>query len=113
MVRRKFSTQFKQQVVQECLETQNMAIVARKHDINYNVVARWVQQFMKNGSVPPTKGKSPVSRMTEQEHQQLAQERTELVSENDQLKKLLGEQALEIAILRDLVKKANPHLRIK
>jgi hypothetical protein len=30
--------------------------------------------------------------------------------ENDQLKRLLGEQALKLAILRDLVKKKNPHL---
>ncbi|MFX3634445.1 MAG: hypothetical protein ACE3K5_16900 [Candidatus Pristimantibacillus sp.] len=36
-----------------------------------------------------------------------------LVQENDQLKKLLGEQALEIAILRDLIKKKNPHLLTK
>jgi hypothetical protein len=33
-----------------------------------------------------------------------------LSQENDQLKKLLGEQALEIAILCDLIKKKNPHL---
>ncbi|GED18086.1 hypothetical protein AMI01nite_60770 [Aneurinibacillus migulanus] len=33
-----------------------------------------------------------------------------LLQENDQLKRLLGEQALEIAILRDLIKKKNPHL---
>ncbi|MEK3917969.1 hypothetical protein [Paenibacillus sp. FSL H7-0331] len=36
-----------------------------------------------------------------------------LVKEKDQLKKLLGEQALEIAILRDLIKKKNPHLLTK
>jgi len=29
---------------------------------------------------------------------------------NNQLKKLLGEKDLEIAILRDLLKKANPYL---
>lgn len=33
-----------------------------------------------------------------------------LVKENDQLKRLLGEKDLEIAILRDLIKKKNPHL---
>ncbi|MCI1693148.1 hypothetical protein [Aneurinibacillus aneurinilyticus] len=33
-----------------------------------------------------------------------------LSQENDQLKRLFGEQALEIAILRDLVKRKNPHL---
>ncbi|NUN88191.1 transposase, partial [Coprococcus comes] len=34
----------------------------------------------------------------------------QLSNENDQLKKLLGEKDLEIAILRDLIKKKNPHL---
>ena len=33
-----------------------------------------------------------------------------LAQENDQLKRLLGEKDLEIAILRDLIKKKNPHL---
>ena len=43
MVRRKFSAQFKQQVVQECLEIGTNAIVSRKYDIRPNVVDRWVR----------------------------------------------------------------------
>ena len=34
----------------------------------------------------------------------------ELSKENDQLKKLLGEKNIEIAILRDLIKMKNLHL---
>ncbi|RHX67150.1 transposase, partial [Bacillus amyloliquefaciens] len=34
----------------------------------------------------------------------------ELSKENEKLKMLLGEKDLEIAILRDLIKKKNPHL---
>ncbi|WP_374724238.1 hypothetical protein [Calidifontibacillus erzurumensis] len=34
----------------------------------------------------------------------------ELAKENEKLKTLLGEKDLEIAILRDLIKKKNPHL---
>ena len=37
----------------------------------------------------------------------------ELETENDKLKKLLGEKDLEIATLRDLVKKVNPAYRTK
>ena len=37
----------------------------------------------------------------------------EVNQENDKLKKVLGEKDLEIAILRDLLKKANPQLKIK
>ncbi|BAF58900.1 hypothetical protein PTH_0719 [Pelotomaculum thermopropionicum SI] len=36
-----------------------------------------------------------------------------MISENEKLKKLLGEKELEIEILRDLLKKTNPHLPIK
>ena len=44
---------------------------------------------------------------------ELESELTEVTKENDQLKKLLGEKDLEIAILKDLIKKANPQLKIK
>jgi hypothetical protein len=40
-------------------------------------------------------------------------ERSELATEVEQLRKALADQALENSILRDLLKKANPHLRIK
>ena len=33
--------------------------------------------------------------------------------ENEKLKKIIGEKDLEIAILKDLLKKTNPHLKIK
>jgi cell shape-determining protein MreC len=37
----------------------------------------------------------------------------QLEQENEKLKKLLAEQALEREILKDLLKKTNPSLRIK
>jgi transposase len=42
-----------------------------------------------------------------------AQEFKEVENQNDHLKKLLGEKDLEIAILRDLLKKTQPGCRIK
>ena len=42
-----------------------------------------------------------------------AQEFKELESENGQLKQILGEKDLEIAILRDLIKKSQPGYRTK
>jgi transposase len=36
-----------------------------------------------------------------------------LSQENEQLKKMLGDKELEIAILKDLIKKKNPHLLTK
>ncbi len=37
----------------------------------------------------------------------------EITQENDTLKKILGEKDLEIVILKDLIKKASPQLKIK
>jgi transposase len=108
MTRRKYSADFKMQIVRECLETGNVAIVARKHELHANVVARWVRQYKENGEVKASRGKP--NQMTQEEQHQVMQENVQLASENEQLKKLLGEKDLEIAILRDLVKKKNPHL---
>jgi transposase len=108
MTRRNYSADFKLQVVQEVLETGNNAVVARKHDINANMLARWVRQYKENHEVMASRGKP--NQMTKEEQQKIMQEYTEISTENEQLKKLLGEKDLEIAILRDLVKKKNPHL---
>ena len=112
MERRNFSAQFKQQIVRECSETGNVSLVARKHDLNANMVHRWIRQV--NGMAktgPKTRGK--VTHATAEELQALQAEQQQLISENEQMKRTMGEQALEISILRDLLKKANPHLRTK
>lgn len=113
MERRKFSAQFKQQVISECLETGHVSIVARKHDLQPHLVGKWVRQYKRSGGVPPSKSKGLATHVTPEEYQQVVAEQAVLASENEKLKKVLGEQTLEVAILRDLLKKANPHLRIK
>ncbi|QSO45469.1 transposase [Alicyclobacillus mengziensis] len=114
MERRNFSAQFKQQIVRECSETGNVTLVARKHALNANMVRRWIRQFNEvvGGKTPP-KTRGQVTNVAPEELKQLQEERKQLTAENEQMKKTLGEQALEISILRDLLKKANPHLRIK
>jgi len=113
MERRNFSTQFKQQLVRECIETGNVSLVARKHDLNANMVRRWVKQASGGGGKLSGKTKGVATHVTTEELRALNTDREELALENDKMKKALGEQALEIAILRDLLKKGNPHLRIK
>lgn len=113
MVRRKFSAQFKQQIIREIQDTGNINMVARKHELNANTLRRWVNQFKQSSGTLPGKSLGKPTHVTPSEHQQVVSERDELASEVDQMKKVLGEQALEIAILRDLVKKANPPLRKK
>ena len=113
MERRNFSSQFKQQIVQECSETSNIALVARKHDLNANMVRRWIKQFNGVGGKTSPKTRGRVTNVAPEELKQLQEERKQLATENEQMKKTMGEQALEISILRDLLKKANPHLRTK
>lgn len=96
--RQKHSREFKVQVVKEALETGNKTAVARRYDLHPNLVHRWSKEY-ENGkyddvdlsATPPLESKA-------------------LSQENERLKQLLGEKDLEIAILRDLVKKKNPHL---
>ncbi len=74
-------------------------IVARRDELSPNMVNRWVKEY-KAGNFDESiqaVGTSPL-------------ETKKLSQENDQLKRLLGEKDLEIAILRDLIKKKSPHL---
>lgn len=109
MQRRKFTSEFKQQVVQECIETGSTSVVGRKHDLNPNVIRRWVRQFEQDGAATPSKNTEAKGYVTREEHKQVITERAELALENEKLKKALGEQTLEVSILRDLLKKVNPH----
>jgi transposase len=94
------------------LETGSPTVVARKHELNANIVSRWVREF-KEAGVFPAKSKGISTYVTPSDYQQVIVERSELASENEKLKNALAEQALENHILRDLLKKANPHLRKK
>jgi transposase len=99
MKRTRHSKEFKIQVSTEAIDTGNSALVARRYELSPNMVNRWVKEF-KAGNFDESiqeVGTSPL-------------ETKKLSQENDQLKRLLGEKDLEIAILRDLIKKKNPHL---
>ncbi|MFD1676793.1 transposase [Alicyclobacillus fodiniaquatilis] len=103
MERRKFSQQFKEQVVKECIGTGNAAIVARKHEIRPNVVNRWVSQY-RNETLCASKPHTISTNATNEAYRQLLAEKRELEAANEQIKKTPGEQTLEVSILRDLLK---------
>lgn len=96
-------------IVQECLETSNCAVVARRYGIASNIVNRWTRNYKKYGEAA-FKGSSTATSTNEPFH---PGEYKKALSENEKLKKLLGEKELEIEILKDLLKKINPHLQIK
>jgi transposase-like protein len=113
MERRKFTPEFKRQVVEQAIAAGNHTVIARKYEIRPNVVSKWVRQYKAGQPMQGSNAKGNATHITQQEHFQLAAENKDLDKQNTHLKQLLGEKDLEIAILRDLVKKANPHLRIK
>lgn len=107
MNRKHYSPEMKMQIVKEALETGNASIVARRHDIAPSLVARWTRCYKRYGAFYPEKeGPGTNGSGIPPDYKKIAKE-------NEQLKKLLGEKDLEIAILRDLLKKTNPPLPIK
>ena len=79
--------------------------MARKDDLSANMVSRWVREHKNHNSI----GMGPIPVRIGPYNQSAKA----LESENEKLKKLLGEKDLEIAILKDLVKKTNPQYKIK
>lgn len=105
MQRKRYSQEFKDQIVKESLEVGNAAIVARKNDLSANMVSRWVREHKNQNNIEI--GVIPFRNGSYNQNAKA------LESENEKLKKLLGEKDLEIAILKDLVKKTNPQFKIK
>ncbi|WP_094545532.1 transposase [Petroclostridium xylanilyticum] len=100
MQRKKYTAEFKAQVIKEALETGNNSVVARRYELNSNMVSRWVREAKNNSPIG-------LGGSIEQLHGSL--EAKQAAVENEQFKKLLGEKELENQILRDLLKKTNPH----
>lgn len=92
---KRYSAEFKNKGIKEAKEAGNASLVARKHDLVAGTVTRWVRDSKKNNSA------------TNSNKYNNNKDDTDLVKENDRLKKLLGEKDLELAILRDLLKKTN------
>ncbi len=100
MQRRTFTPEFRLRVVREALEAGNNTVVARRHELHPSMVNKWVRNYSKNGE----EGLSG-RRRKPGERSDHNLDVNEVQRENETLKKLLGEKDLEIAILRDLVKK--------
>lgn len=95
-----YSDELKEQILKEVDDTGNIALVARNHNIPTTTINTWLKKRNKVGKVCATRG--PKSNNFNSNNYS-----KEIEKENDQLKKLLGEKDLEIAILKDLLKKTN------
>lgn len=95
-----YSEEFISQILKEVEETGNATLVARNHEIPPTTIYSWMKRrksISKVGSARGPKSSSFISSSTNKE----------MEKENETLKKLLGEKDLEIAILKDLIKKKN------
>jgi len=102
MGKQKYSDELKQQIIKECREIGNTALVARRHNISKNTVYTWLKKARENGSV------KSLSKDKEKQLKEFKKRISKLSSENDQLKRILAEKELELAILRDLRDEVDP-----
>jgi transposase len=51
MTRRKYSDEFKEQIVRECQETGNVALVARRNEVSANTIHSWLKNYRQRGTV--------------------------------------------------------------
>ena len=108
MKSKNYTKEFKESILNEVRETNNVAQVARRHDLSKKTIYAWRKQAntsawnAADGSAKKIASYTP----TDQEFKQVERE-------NNQLKQLLGEKDLEIALLREVLKKSQPGYRTK
>ena len=108
MKRVQYNFNFKMDIIRKGKEIGNFTAVARQHELDPKMVLRWARD-LKHVDVDKLDGASK----RQAQFIPTAADFKQLEQENEKLKKLLAEQALEREILKDLLKKTNPSLRIK
>ncbi|WP_176445009.1 transposase [Paenibacillus herberti] len=106
--RKQYDLNFKKTVVAQGKEIGNMTTVARQHELDSKMVLRWAKELNRK-DLDQLDGTS----IKQSKFVPTAENYAQLEKENEKLKKLFAEQALERDILIDLLKKKNPQLRIK
>jgi transposase-like protein len=98
----KYSDELKEQIIRECQEVGNVAVVARRYEISSNTIHTWIKKYRERGTAKTLKknGFKDLNTMSEQ--------LKKVSTENDQLKRLVAEKELELAILWELRDKTNP-----
>jgi transposase-like protein len=49
--KKQYTDEFKEQILKECQETGNVALVARRHEISPNTIHTWRSAVRKRGSI--------------------------------------------------------------
>jgi transposase-like protein len=97
--RRKFSVDQKLQIIQEA-DQNGITQTLRKHNLSHSVFLRWKNQFNTGGagSLKP-------------QYHKIDSEVKALQEENARLKKIIGNQALELEFKTELLKKSDAYER--
>ncbi|MEA4827920.1 MAG: transposase [Clostridium sp.] len=105
-----YTKDLESRMLREAQEVGNVSLVARRHGVPKSTIFTCIKNLKAKNEIKVKPGrKTLIGREKE-----LEGELTEVTKENDQLKKLLGEKDLEIAILKGLIKKTNkPSIRDK
>ena len=99
---KQYNDEFKAQVLKEVQEVGSAAVVARRYELSPNTIYTWMRAARQRGST------EALSRDLKSRTAELEKRLAKVSSENDQLKRLVAEKELELAILRELRDKTNP-----
>lgn len=108
MKKKQYDLNFKNMVIAKGKEVGNMTAAARQYELDPKMVLRWARELDRK-DIDQLDGKT----IKQAKFVPTAEDYAQLEKENEKLKKLFAEQALERDILKDLLKKTNPHLKIK
>ena len=95
--RRSFSVEQKLQIIQEADQSGLMQTL-RKHNLSHSVFLRWKRQFNTGGAS-----------LLKPQYQKTDPEVKALQEENARLKKIIGNQALELEFKTELLKKSDAY----
>lgn len=104
--KRVYTDEFKAQVVKEAIEVGNVTLVARKHGLSQKTLNNWVQRHRGVTQKRAVRNSELIRKEASVSPVQLQ----DALNQNEKLKNLLGERELEIAVLRDLLKKTSTPL---
>lgn len=95
--RRSFSVEQKLQIIQEADQI-GVTQALRKHNLSHSVFLRWKNQFNTGGT-----------ELLKPRYRKIDPEVKALMEENARLKKIIGNQALELEFKTELLKKSDAH----
>ena len=97
--RRSFSVEQKLQIIQEA-DQSGVVQTLRKHNVAHSLYLRWKKQFNEGGV-----------KLLQPQYQKLDPELRALQDQNTRLKKIIGNQALELEFKTELLKKNEAYER--